>query len=420
MGGCLVGGQKCGNPNLTVLRHTIAKSMKDKFSDITTRACARGCEAGRNDNVLLKQALEYHRLGWSIIPIPYRRKAAHVKWSKYQQKRADENQLRKWFAKQNRNIAVVLGPVSGGLACRDFDTMAEYELWAKNHPELAKLLPTVKTAKGMHVYFKRAVHGIRRVPNGELRGAGGYCLLPPSVHPSGAIYEWLNLPLNGSLLEIDPELAGFAQNVTEQTEQTEKTEQSEQIEAMVGESTLEKAVAETLPREFGTRNRCVFEFARAVKSLPQFADADPRQLRDIVRLWHKRALPRIRTKEFEETWIDFLKAWPRIKYAKGQEPMTQIFEKAIQLDPPSIAVEKYPGNSKLTILTSLCRELQRAAGENPFFLSARTAGRLLNVSPMQASRWFFLLQSDGILKLVSKGGTTETVRQASRYRYVAS
>ena len=369
--------------------------------------------------MLLRQALQYHQLGWSIIPIPYRRKAAQVKWSKYQQTRADEKQLRKWFAKDNRNIAVVLGSVSGNLACRDFDTMAEHELWAKNHPELARLLPTVKTAKGMHVYFKGPVHGIRRVPNGELRGAGGYCLLPPSVHPSGATYEWRNLPLNGNLLEIDPQLAGFTQNVTEQTEQTEKTEQSEQIEAIAGESAVEKAVAETLPREFGTRNRCVFEFARAVKSLPQFAGAEPTELRELVKMWHERALPTMRTKGFEDTWIDFLKAWPRIKYAKGQEPMTQIFEKAIQLDPPSIAVEKYPGNSKLTILTSLCRELQRAAGENPFFLSARTAGRLLNVSPMQASRWFFLLQSDGILKLVSKGGTAETVRQASRYRYIA-
>jgi len=393
--------------------------MKNEFSDITTRACARGCEAGRNGNMLLEQAVQYYQFGWSIIPIPYRRKAAQVKWSKYQQRRADEKQLRKWFANGKQNIAVVLGPVSGGLACRDFDTMAEYELWAKNHPELARLLPTVKTGKGMHVYFKGAVQGIRRVHNGELRGAGGYCLLPPSVHPSGTMYEWLNLPLNGNLLELDPQLAGFRQNVTEQTEQTEKTEQSEQIEAIVGESAIERVIAETLPREFGTRNRCVFEFARAIKSLPQFADAEPTELRELVKMWHERALPTMRTKEFEETWIDFLKAWPIIKYAKGQEPMTQIFEKAIQLDPPSIAVEKYPGNSKLTILTSLCRELQRAAGENPFFLSARTAGRLLNVSPMQASRWFFLLQSDGILKLVSKGGTAETARQASRYRYIA-
>ena len=101
--------------------------------------------------------------------------------------------------------------------------------------------------------------------------------------------------------------------------------------------------------------------------------------------------------------------------------MAKMLEKAIQLEPPKIAVEKYPDHSKLKILVSLCRELQQAVGSEPFFLSARTAGRLLNVSAMQANRWLFLLQSDGILALVSKGGTTaETVREASRYRYVAN
>jgi len=131
-------------------------------------------------------------------------------------------------------------------------------------------------------------------------------------------------------------------------------------------------------------------------------------------------MPNIRTKEFEETWIDFLKAWPIIRYAKGEEPMAKMFEKAIELEPPKIAVEKYPDHSKLKILVSLCRELQRAAGDDPFYLSVRTAGRLLNITPVTANRWLFLLLSDGILKLVSKGGTAETVRQASRYQYVAN
>lgn len=397
--------------------------MKNEFADITTRACARGSEIGSNGNALLKQALEYHRLGCCVIPIKPRSKIPALRsWKQLQTKRPDEKQLQEWFANGERNIAVVLGPVSGNLACRDFDTTAEYELWACKYPDLTNTLPTVRTANGYHVYFQARVDGIRHISNGELRGTGGYCLLPPSVHPDGARYKWVNPLSDGNLLALDPEQAGFTTenvNVTEYTEQAENTEQSEQIEAIVGEG-LEKRIAETLPREFGTRNRGVFEFARSLKSLPQFSDADPRELRNIVRVWHKRALAKIRTKEFEETWIDFLKAWPRIRYAKGEEPMAQIFETAIQLEPPEIAIEKYPNNPKLKILVSLCLELQRAAGENPFFLSARTAGKLLDVSPMQASRWFFLLRSDGILRLVSKGGTAETVRQASRYRYIAS
>ena len=375
-----------------------------------------------DENELLKTALQYHEHGWCIIPIPQGKKAARIRWKQYQAKRPTGEQVRRWFAGNNRNIAVVLGGVSGDLACRDFDTMAEYERWANSYPELARVLPTVRTAKGLHVYFKGDVQGIKRTSNGELRGAGGYCLLPPSLHPSGVIYEWLNLPLNGNLLEIDPQIAGFLPSVTEHTEYTEKTEhteQSEQSEA-IGEGAVEKAIVETLPREFGTRNRKVFELARVLKTLPQFADADPRQLRDIVRSWHKRALPKIRTKEFEETWIDFLKAWPRLKYTMGKEPMAQIFEKAVQLESPEIAVKKYPGNAKLKILVSLCRELQRAAGDSPFFLSVRTAAKLLDISPLTAGRWFFLLENDGILTVVCKGGTAENPRKATRFRYIAN
>jgi hypothetical protein len=314
--------------------------------------------------------------------------------------------------------------------------MAEYERWSRAYPDLAKELPTVKTSKGMHVYFQAHVEGIEYVSNGELRGSRFYCLLPPSIHPDGPTYEWVNPLTNGNLVRLDPECAGFSPDVTEQTEKTEQSEQTEQTEAIRGEGNsdvrtkreengeiedeVERAIAETLPVEVGTRNRRIFEFVRAIRTLPQFTDADPKELRDMVRRWYERALPKIRTKEFEETWIDFLKAWPRIRHKKGEEPMAQIFERAIQLEPPQIAVEKYPEHGKLKILASLCRELQRAAGSGPFFLSARTAARLLHVSPITASRWFFLLQSDGILELVSRGGTAETVREASRYRYIAN
>jgi len=363
-------------------------------------------------------ALAYHALGWCVIPIRAGKKLPAIRsWKQYQKVRPDENQLRKWFAANNRNIAVVLGPVSADLACRDFDTMAEYEKWSKAYTDLAKKLPTVRTAKGMHVYFEADIEGIKHIANGELRGKGGYCLLPPSVHPEGPVYQWVNPLSNGNLIKLDIEQAGF---LGEQADVTEQTEQPEQSEAIEVKGVIEKAIEETLPQEFGMRNRRIFEFARAVKSLPQFSDADPGQFREVVRAWHVRALPKIRTKEFEETWIDFLKAWPRIRYAKGEEPMTQIFERAVQVEPPSIAVQRYPENTRLRILVSLCRELQREAGQNPFFLSVRTAGKLFNVAPMTASRWLFLLEADGILKVVAKGGTAETVRQATRFRYIAN
>ena len=94
----------------------------------------------QNENPLLAAALDYHHRGWSIIPISYGTKKARFKWAKCQIVRPDEKQLQKWFANGNRNIAVVLGEVSSGLACRDFDTMTEYRLWASSNPEPSFLM----------------------------------------------------------------------------------------------------------------------------------------------------------------------------------------------------------------------------------------------------------------------------------------
>jgi Bifunctional DNA primase/polymerase, N-terminal len=374
--------------------------------------------AGKIENTFLEQALDYHRLGWCVIPIPQRQKAARIKWSKYQQIRPDEAHVKKWFSNGSRNIAVILGEVSGGLTCRDFDTMTEYEKWSAGFPDLARTLPTVQTARGMHVYFEGHVKGIRHIANGELRGSNGYCLLPPSIHPDGPIYQWKIPVKNGDLLILDPKLAGFMPDVTEKTEHTEKTEKTEQTEAIIGGNEVEKAIIETLPQEYGTRNRKIFELAHYLKSLPQYNEANPKDLREIVEQWYKLALPNIRTKEFEETWIDFLKGWGRIKYPKGEEPMAQIFQSAIEMELPAIVIQKYPDNKNLQLLACLCNELQRAAGDNPFYLSARTAGRLLKVSPMSANRWLFLLVEDGIIKVIRKGGTAQTTRKATRYKYI--
>ncbi len=375
---------------------------------------------------VLKYVVEYHKLGWCVIPIPYGTKKALIKWGRYQKSRPDEKQLRRWFANGRRNVAVVLGEVSGGLACRDFDTVGAYESWARNHPDLAATLPTVRTGKGYHVYFGAPVAGRKDVKGdsgehlGELRGSGHYCMLPPSVHPDGPVYEWMNPPTDGNITALDPEHAGFLPLRTAfVTERTDENRRDSGGEVVVNEK-IKETIWRTLPQGFGTRHRRIFEFARELYSMPEYTDADPGQFCAVVQVWHAKALPTIRTKEFEETWIDFLKGWKKIKCKIGEEPMARIFETAIQLEPPQIAVEKYPDNTKLKILVSLCRELQKAAGDSAFFLSVRTGAKLLNTYPMEVSRWLWLLETDGILKVVAKGGTAENPRKATRFRYLAN
>jgi hypothetical protein len=395
---------------------------------------------------VLKWALRYHTLGWCIIPIPHGQKVARVRWKQYQTKRPDEGQLHKWLEDNHSNIAGVLGRVAGGLACRDFDTEQGYKQWAGEHSDLAGKLPTVKTARGYHVYFLADIDSVRHFDDGELRGGGGYCLLPPSVHPAGVIYQWLIEPNGENLLSVNPEQAGLSQDtcnisrrsrspigrgrrrggVTEKTEHTEQTEKTQENSGHIGGEgkklivcvgDFEKVIRETLPKKIGTRNRRVFDLARVLRSLPEYFDADPKIFELVVREWHKQALPNIETKDFEETWIDFLKAWPKIRWKIGDSPMSETFEKAKRASVPG-CVAKYE-NPKLRLLVVWCKELQERAGGGSFFLSARTAGKYLDIDPMTAYRWLFLLVSDDVLKVIEKGKLTRSGGIATRFRYVA-
>ena len=152
---------------------------------------------------MLDAAFHYAALGWSIIPTTPNSKRAAVKWKRCQDRKPDEAQLRDWFGNgQDVGLAVILGNVSGGLVCRDFDKMDAYEEWAAAYPELAKMLPTVATARGRHVYFRAADADLRffNLPDGEYRGdSGHYCLLPPSQHPDGPVYTWLVPMPDGSI-----------------------------------------------------------------------------------------------------------------------------------------------------------------------------------------------------------------------------
>jgi hypothetical protein len=160
--------------------------------------------------VTLYDALGYHDQGLAVLPANCRNKKVQVKWKQYQRHRPDEGQVRTWFGGDEQSaIAVLMGPVSGGLVCRDFDDPASYERWSANHPKLANELPTAATGRpGFHVYAFADLDEIRQqrpdgggeieLCDGELRlQSGCYCIFPPSEHPTGPPYKWKIPPTHG-------------------------------------------------------------------------------------------------------------------------------------------------------------------------------------------------------------------------------
>lgn len=414
-----------------------------------------------NRKLLIDHAIEYAGRGWSVIPVVGQNPPNGMKWTGYQSVRPTEHELKSLFAGSGiTGLAVICGPVSGGLVVRDFDEMAGYDRWAATYPTFARSLPTVATARGRHVYFRgpEGYFDFRELGrydfgDGEYRGdAKHYVCLPPSAHPDGPTYQWLiQLSVDG-LPEIDPvqaglltpevlarrkagdmssNTAGTATSVqhssTQQPQLTHQTQAStgsrRQWPAFAGggrfDPRVEEAISKTLPSQTGRRNRKLFDLARELMAIPELAGAEPAQLRPIVQEWHRRGLAAktIKTKDFAKTWTDFMTAWDRIEHPAGQGTIEAAFGEAASLTPSPQVVALYPDEPKMALLANLCKVLQRRAGTEDFFLDTRSAGRLLVVDHTTAWSWLKALCIDKVLRAGEKG--SQATHKASQFRYVA-
>ncbi len=358
---------------------------------------------------VLSAALEYAALGWSIIPIAARSKTPAVKWKPFQTKCADERSIHEWFdLRDDLGLAVVLGSVSGGLTCRDFDDLAAYATWAAQNPELAKTLPTAKTARGYHVYFLSALNHTERFADGELRSQGAYVVLPPSHHPSGVQYRWTIPPMSDI-----PRLDDLPFQRTEPTERQRMASVSLSLCLSVGSDNVDAVIARCLPTKAGERNAKIFELAQCLKADPEVKNAGSAVLEPIVRQWHKQALPVIGTKPFSETLADFEHAWDSVKLPKGVDVVQRVWQTVKAKTWPTEA-EKYD-SSDMRRLLALCLELQRFHGPGRnFFLSCRSAANALGRDHTDVAKWLKKFVRDGLLVAMPQPGR----RQAHRYRYL--
>lgn len=135
----------------------------------------------------------------AVIPVHWRRKEPEVRWEPYQKRLPTGTEFARWFRPGRRtNAAVVCG--WRGLTVLDFDTMEGYREWkawaitqAGKPRDVALASYAVRTARGIHVYtFVTDAPRKTKFKWGDIQGAGGYVLIPPSVHPSGALYTPAN------------------------------------------------------------------------------------------------------------------------------------------------------------------------------------------------------------------------------------
>ena len=149
----------------------------------------------------LDAALGYAKRGWSVIPMVGHEKEPplNMKWKEYQSRIASDDEIRGWFELYpNMDIAIVTGRISG-IVVVDVEKDGKAD----------GLTPTVisKTGGGGFHFFYRypGTHVSNRVRIREkmdIRGDGGYAVVPPSSHKSGGTYTWSVSPDNTDLEEL--------------------------------------------------------------------------------------------------------------------------------------------------------------------------------------------------------------------------
>jgi len=159
----------------------------------------------------LRKCIEFYRsVGFSLIPIRYGDKRpdwlvlpkdedGNPTWKPFQFRKPTDEEIQKWFLSgEKRNVAVVLGSISDNAFVIDLDSPELVAAVKSKAPWLFKKTLAVESGRGAHLHFKGNIP-VRSMkfqhPLGEIdiKGEGGYVLLPPSLHPSGKNYKFVNM-----------------------------------------------------------------------------------------------------------------------------------------------------------------------------------------------------------------------------------
>jgi hypothetical protein len=148
-------------------------------------------------NTLAKEAITLTRLGWGVIPLAPCSKHPLLKWRELQHRKLSEREIVEIFDRNpDANVGVVTGRVSN-LLVLDADAPDVVKKWG------VPVTPISETARGRHYYFELQSEKIRsatHLADGlDIRAEGGYVVTPPSVHPSGKVYDWVIPPTEAQL-----------------------------------------------------------------------------------------------------------------------------------------------------------------------------------------------------------------------------
>jgi len=144
----------------------------------------------------LDAAMRLLKSGKPVFAVDRTSKKPFEPWGEYQDRLPMEEEVRtSWSKHPAGNLGMTTGHLSGKVVI-DCDSEESGDRFIEEYPE-AKDTLQVQTGRGRHFYFEYE-EGIRNDagkllgPGIDVRGEGGYVVIPPSIHANGKPYRWLN------------------------------------------------------------------------------------------------------------------------------------------------------------------------------------------------------------------------------------
>lgn len=146
---------------------------------------------------MLEIVNQYVDSGWSILPVkPEEKRPFMTNWLQYNTNRASRAIVENWFRSlSGAGVGVVTGKISN-MVVLDVESYCKIPI-----EDLLKKYPThmvSRTGSGGYHLFYQYPSNVSKVSNrvgifegADLRADGGFIVLPPTIHPSGNRYTWI-------------------------------------------------------------------------------------------------------------------------------------------------------------------------------------------------------------------------------------
>lgn len=165
----------------------------------------------------MKYVTEYK---WAVFPVDRMTKKPLTPHGCNDAKK-DPGAVRFWWNKYpDASIGVATGSASGIIIIdedidrdKDKDGVHEVYLWEKENAPLPDTVCDITGRGGTHLFYSYDGDQIRNttglLDGVDVRGEGGYVIVPPSVHPNGTEYQWEISPDDMPMAPVDDVVLAF-------------------------------------------------------------------------------------------------------------------------------------------------------------------------------------------------------------------